>query len=318
MLGTATDAEDVLQEAHLRFSQRGTNVQHPKRWLEQVVTRLCIDELKSARARREEYVGPWLPEPLETVDATLDGEHVDRESISLAFLTLLERLSPLERAEFVLVELFEYSADEAASALGGEAPAMGSCCIERAPTLRPPSRASLPLATRTWRFWAHFSRPFKTGDVKSGGNVSGQGRTRYHRWGHVKTAPNVIVGADRLARFAARPLDQSRPKASAMTSAKSTAGRRWSCSRAAVVSGVALETDGVAIFGVSVCRNASASLADGWRGLLRLALDGAAKSSTSTGGTTSGGITSHRPNARRAARPSAWSSRAGRSLAGGE
>jgi RNA polymerase sigma-70 factor, ECF subfamily len=103
MLGTVTDAEDVLQEAHLRFAERGASVQYPKRWLEQVVTRLCLDQLKSARVRREEYVGPWLPEPIETHGAMLQGTPVDPESISLAFLALLERLSPLERAVFVLV-----------------------------------------------------------------------------------------------------------------------------------------------------------------------------------------------------------------------
>jgi hypothetical protein len=84
---TTTDAEDVLHEAHLRFAEQAANVQHPKRWLEQVVTRLCLDQLKSARARREEYVGPWRPEPLETHDAMLQGTPVDPESISLAFLT---------------------------------------------------------------------------------------------------------------------------------------------------------------------------------------------------------------------------------------
>jgi RNA polymerase sigma-70 factor (ECF subfamily) len=71
ILGTATDAEDVLQEAHLRFSEQGAEVQYPKRRLEQVVTRLCLDERKSARARREQYVGPWLPEPIETQGAML-------------------------------------------------------------------------------------------------------------------------------------------------------------------------------------------------------------------------------------------------------
>jgi hypothetical protein len=88
MLGTAMDAEDVLQEAHLRFSEHGAQVQYPKRWLEQVVTRLCPDQLKSARARRERYVGPWLPEPLETEGATLQGTPVDPESSLGAALVL--------------------------------------------------------------------------------------------------------------------------------------------------------------------------------------------------------------------------------------
>lgn len=132
MLGTATDAEDVLQEAHLRFAEQQGQVQHPKRWLEQVVTRLCLDELKSARARREEYVGPWLPEPLETQNSMLQGLPVDPESVSLAFLTLLERLSPLERAVFVLVDLFDYSAEEAATALEREIPAVRQLLTSRA------------------------------------------------------------------------------------------------------------------------------------------------------------------------------------------
>ena len=71
----------VLQEAHLRFSEHRDQVHYPKRWLEQVVTRLCLDQLKSARAQREEYVGQWLPEPLETEGATLLRLPVDSESI---------------------------------------------------------------------------------------------------------------------------------------------------------------------------------------------------------------------------------------------
>src|ERR1041384_858447 len=151
MLGSATDAEDGLQEAHLRFVEHGAEVQHPKRWLEQVVMRLCLDQRKSARARREEYVGPWLPEPLETQDAKLQGVSVEPESVSLAFLALLERLSPLERGVFVLIELFDYSAQEAAPALGREEAAVRQL-LHRARThvqaARPrfaPSRAA-PLA----------------------------------------------------------------------------------------------------------------------------------------------------------------------------
>ena len=125
MLGSATDAEDVAQESFVRYAaatqREGVDaVRSPKALLTTITTRLCLDQLKSARAQRERYVGPWLPEPVMTDDRTPSPlETVEqRESISLGFLTLLERLSPSERAVFVLREAFDYAYDEIASALG--------------------------------------------------------------------------------------------------------------------------------------------------------------------------------------------------------
>jgi RNA polymerase sigma-70 factor, ECF subfamily len=112
MLGSAAEAEDVVQEAWLRAQSAGA-VDSPRAWLATVVTRLCVDQLKSARARREQYVGPWLPEPVAT-----DEHETDRESISLAFLVLLERLSPVERAVYLLHEVFDYSHAETAAIVG--------------------------------------------------------------------------------------------------------------------------------------------------------------------------------------------------------
>lgn len=130
MLGSATDAEDIAQEAFVRYTavtrRDGEDVVHsPKALLTTITTRLCLDELKSARTRRERYVGPWLPEPVLTEDFTLSPlETVEqRESISLGFLALLERLSPAERAVFVLREAFDYAYDEIAAALGRTAQA---------------------------------------------------------------------------------------------------------------------------------------------------------------------------------------------------
>ncbi len=130
MLGSATDAEDVAQEAFVRYAaatqREGADaVRSPKALLTTIVTRLCLDQLKSARAQRESYVGPWLPEPVLTDDRTPSPlETVEqRESISLGFLALLERLSPSERAVFVLREAFDYAYDEIASALGRTAQA---------------------------------------------------------------------------------------------------------------------------------------------------------------------------------------------------
>src|SRR5262245_35432436 len=118
MLGSASDAEDVVQEAFLRFhreSTKGTVVDEPKAFLSAVVTRLAIAHLRSARVRREQYVGPWLPEPLLTDHAADPAEHAETaDSLSMAFLLLLEYLSPVERAVFLLREVFGYGYDEIA------------------------------------------------------------------------------------------------------------------------------------------------------------------------------------------------------------
>jgi RNA polymerase sigma-70 factor (ECF subfamily) len=112
MVGSAAEAEDLVQEAFLRF-HRSDEVASPKALLTTVVTRLAIDHLRSARVRRESYVGTWLPEPL--VFAPGVGEDVERdETLSLAFLALLERLTPVERAVYVLHELFGYDHREIA------------------------------------------------------------------------------------------------------------------------------------------------------------------------------------------------------------
>jgi RNA polymerase sigma-70 factor, ECF subfamily len=112
MVGSVAEAEDLVQETFIRF-HRQEEVDAPKAFLTTVVTRLAIDHLRSARVRRESYVGPWLPEPL--VTAPDAGEKVERdETLSIAFLALLERLTPVERAVYVLHELFGYSHDEIA------------------------------------------------------------------------------------------------------------------------------------------------------------------------------------------------------------
>ena len=121
MLGSTADAEDIVQEAFLR-SRDAEEVEHPKAYLSTVVTRLCIDHLRSARVRRESYVGPWLPEPLLTDAAPDAAEEVERaETLSLAFLVMLESLSPVERAVFLLREVFGYDYDEIGETVGKSA-----------------------------------------------------------------------------------------------------------------------------------------------------------------------------------------------------
>lgn len=110
MLGSVMEAEDMVQEVYLRWQEVDhSTVESPKAYLTTILTRLCIDHLRSARARRETYVGPWLPEPLVS-DAESDpqGQTMRAEAISMAFLVLMEELGPEQRAAFLLREVFEY------------------------------------------------------------------------------------------------------------------------------------------------------------------------------------------------------------------
>jgi RNA polymerase sigma-70 factor (ECF subfamily) len=119
MLGSVASAEDVLQEAFVRFDRairEGTTVESSKPYLSAVVTRLAIDELKSARVRRETYVGTWLPEPLMTDTSVDPAGHIEAaETLSMAFLLVLDRLDAVERAVFLLHDVFGYEFDEIAS-----------------------------------------------------------------------------------------------------------------------------------------------------------------------------------------------------------
>src|SRR5882672_8493568 len=114
MLGSASDAEDVVQDAWLRYAAAPpSDLRSPKAYLTTIVTRLCLDRLKSARATREEYVGTWLPEPVATGDRHEPEQSVAlAESVTLAFMVLLETLSPEERAVFLLREVFDYEYGE--------------------------------------------------------------------------------------------------------------------------------------------------------------------------------------------------------------
>jgi RNA polymerase sigma-70 factor, ECF subfamily len=142
MLGQASEAEDVVQEAFLRYhraqagdgredeagrggERRAAGIDSPKAYLSSVTTRLCIDYLRSARVRREAYPGQWLPEPLLTGDPMASAAGPDpadlaeqADSLSMAFLLLLERLSPVERAVFLLHDVFSYGYDEIARIVG--------------------------------------------------------------------------------------------------------------------------------------------------------------------------------------------------------
>src|SRR5215472_5210155 len=111
MLGSASEAEDMVQETYLRSRlTQDDQIRSLRSYLTTIITRLCLDELKSARVQREQYIGPWLPEPLLLDDAGVTLE--EREAVSMAFLVLLETLTPPERAVFLLHEVFEYPYEE--------------------------------------------------------------------------------------------------------------------------------------------------------------------------------------------------------------
>lgn len=120
LLGSAAEAEDAVQDAYLKWAgAERDSIGSPRAWLAKVVTNLCLNRLTSARARRERYVGPWVPEPVLTSDEVLGPLETaeQRDSVSLAMLMLLEQLSPVERAVFVLKEAFAYSHREIAAIL---------------------------------------------------------------------------------------------------------------------------------------------------------------------------------------------------------
>jgi RNA polymerase sigma-70 factor (ECF subfamily) len=135
MLGSVSEAEDVVQEAFLRLhraAREGTPIESEKAYLTTVTTRLAIDQLRSARARREAYVGSWLPEPL-LADSAPDaaGQAEAADSISLAFLVLLERLNPVERAVLILREVLRWRAEEVGELLGTSVASVNSA-LQRA------------------------------------------------------------------------------------------------------------------------------------------------------------------------------------------
>lgn len=120
MLGSATEAEDMVQETWLRWqAQAEGDIRTPKAWLTTAVTRLCIDQLRSAKRQREEYYGVWLPEPLLEAHAPSPADSAAlADSLSMAFMLVLETLSPVDRAVFLLREVFDYDYAEIAKVVG--------------------------------------------------------------------------------------------------------------------------------------------------------------------------------------------------------
>jgi RNA polymerase sigma-70 factor (ECF subfamily) len=206
LTGSASEAEDLVQEAFVRYLAAGTDagVRSTRAYLSTIVTRLCLDHLKSARVQRETYVGPWLPEPVLTEGGELSPlETVEqRESISMAMLVLLERLSPEERAVFVLHEAFEYPFAEVAEMLG-KTPAACRQLFHRARERIAAGRARFATSQDAQRALVEqFLYAIRGGDLQPLGAVLATDVTMWSDGGgKVLAARKPIGGAEGVLRF---------------------------------------------------------------------------------------------------------------------
>jgi RNA polymerase sigma-70 factor (ECF subfamily) len=212
MLGSMADAEDAVQEAYLRWhGVDRAKVSDPRAYLMTITTRICLDMATSARARREKYVGPWLPEPvLDTAALAPDSRTELAEDLSIALLLTLDRLSPLERAAFLLHDVFDFSFGEVATALDRSAAA----CRQLAARARAHVRTTRPRGTtvaaaaraggidpRHAQLLSAFAAATQAGDLKAITQLlTSDARVVTDGGGKVRAALEVIEGAERVAK----------------------------------------------------------------------------------------------------------------------
>ena len=214
MLGSTAEAEDVVQEAFLRFRSAadGEDVRAPKAYLTTVATRLSIDRLRSARVRREHYVGTWLPEPIildEDLEAVTESDAADTaDSLSLAFLVLLERLTPLERAVFLLRDVFDHSYREIAEIVGKREDNVRPCATAR-------RCAAPPLRGLTGRARAPRRAVLRCGERRGRGRPCGYpraGRRLLRRRGRQRSRRDPAPGIRTRPRDAPPPRVRAQPR----------------------------------------------------------------------------------------------------------
>jgi RNA polymerase sigma-70 factor, ECF subfamily len=205
MLGSVADAEDAVQETYMRWrrsTEHGDEICSPKAWLTTTISRVCLDQLGSARVKREQYIGPWLPEPLAGVTPDVAETVADFDSISIAFLVLLESLSAKERAVFLLHDVFGYDFASIAEIVGES----DSYCRQLA------KRARAHIAERRPRFTAGCGqRERLTADfvrAVSEGDMPALIETLTHDvmvvsdgGGKVSAARKPVIGREKVAQF---------------------------------------------------------------------------------------------------------------------
>jgi RNA polymerase sigma-70 factor (ECF subfamily) len=205
MLGSRAEAEDVVQDAYLRWHATDrAAIEEPRRYLSTVVTRLCLDRMKSAQARREVYVGQWLPEPV--VDEAFDADSASdlAHDLSVALMMTLDRLSPLERAAFLLRDVFDFGFAEIAGILDRSEAA----CRQLAARAREHIRSEKPRfpASREegHRLASAFRQAAESGDVNALMQLLAGDAVLYSDGGGKRAAAfNPIYGADKILRFLA-------------------------------------------------------------------------------------------------------------------
>ncbi|MBI1365037.1 MAG: RNA polymerase sigma-70 factor [Alphaproteobacteria bacterium] len=204
MLGSRADAEDILQEAWLRYAQTDpAQVENEDAFLVRIVTRLCLDQLKSARAKREVYVGPWLPEPVFDADMLSPSKALElADDLSFALLLTLERLSPSERAAFLLHDVFEAPFSEVAAALGKSEAACRRLAARARKSVRAARSKYAAPREKHEALLASFAAAIAQGDEDRLRDLLAADAVALSDGGGLKAAAlNPISGADRIARF---------------------------------------------------------------------------------------------------------------------
>ena len=200
MLGSASDAEDVVQEALVRAAAMD-DVRTPRAYLTTVVTRLCLDELGRARRRREHYLGPHLPEPVPTDDFDI-ADLEQRENVTLALLMVLDELSPLERAVFVLRDVFDLEFDEVAATLGRSAVACRKLLSRARARMQEVRRAPAAASAQQLAVAQAFFGAIASGNLDALLPMLTQDVTlTTDHGGKASAARRVLHGPDRVSRF---------------------------------------------------------------------------------------------------------------------
>jgi RNA polymerase sigma-70 factor, ECF subfamily len=211
MLGSLAEAQDVVQEAYLRWHQTDCDrVANPHAYLSRTVVRLCLDQLKSGRARHEQYVGPWLPEPV--LDHAALAADDSAHDLSMALMLTLERLSPLERASFLLHDVFDMDFEEVAEVLG-RSPAS---CRQLAKRARAEVRVSRPRFRPSQqeceRLAAAFGAAAQSGDIQALAELLAEDVTFYSdAGGEAPGAQRPVAGRHKVIRLISGLMKKGRP-----------------------------------------------------------------------------------------------------------